>query len=97
MKSKSHDDLFPVVASNLEALSASLGKVEAQLKKNTEVSSKLIGKLDSLVDAVSESNTAFDKVSVSIKNLYDKVTQLEVISKLLGGGLGPLFGQKGKK
>ena len=96
MKSKSHDDLFPVIASNLEALSNSLDKVEAQLKKNTESSSKLVSKLDALVDVVSESNKSFDKVSVSIKNLYDKVTQLEVISKLLGGGLGPLFGQQKK-
>ena len=94
MKSKSHDDLFPVIASNLEALSNSLEKLEAQLKKNTESSSKLVVKLDALVDVVSESNKSFDKVSVSIKNLYDKVTQLEAISKLLGGGLGPLFGQK---
>ena len=94
MKSKSHDDLFPIIASNLESLSNSVEKLEAQLKKNTESSSKLIVKLDALVDAVSESNKSFDKVSVSVKNLYDKVTQLEVISKLLGGGLGPLFGQK---
>ena len=94
MKSKSHDDLFPIIASNLESLSNSVEKLEAQLKKNTESSSKLIVKLDALVDAVSESSKSFDKVSVSVKNLYDKVTQLEVISKLLGGGLGPLFGQK---
>ena len=94
MESKSHDDLFPVLVNNLESLSNSLKKVEAQLKKNTETSSKVVEKLDALVHTVSESNKTFDKVSVSIKNLYDKVTQLEVISKLFGGGLGPLFGQK---
>ena len=94
MKSKSHDDLFPIIASNLESLANSLGKLEAQLKKSTDTSSKLESKLGNLIDAVSESNKSFDRVSVVVKNLYDKVTQLEVISKLLGGGLGPLFGQK---
>ena len=94
MKSKSHDDLFPIIASNLDSLSNSMSKLEAQLKKNTDASSKLEAKLGTLIDAVSESNKSFDRVSVAVKSLYDKVTQLEVISKLLGGGLGPLFGQK---
>ena len=94
MKSKSHDDLFPIIASNLDSLSNSMSKLEAQLKKNTDASSKLEAKLGTLIDTVSESNKSFDRVSVAVKSLYDKVTQLEIISKLLGGGLGPLFGQK---
>lgn len=89
------DELCTVLHNSIETLTKRLDKQE-------ELSRKLVDELKDnskatgqLTETVKDSNKIFEQVATGVKSLYDKVTQLEILSKMMSGGLGalgPLFG-----
>jgi len=97
MDSKSHDsDELTLLINKVEILTKRLEKTEDLLKKNTDsVNNNTIAQ-QNLKDAVVDSNKMFEKVSDGIKELYDKVKGLELLSKLAGSvNFGSLLGGLG--
>jgi len=96
MEPKSHDSdqLTNTLINNFEALSKRLDKQEEALKKNYEASQSLVVAIKQLELTVNNSNKIFDQVAQGVKDLYEKVKQLEILGKLMGNlaNLGPLFG-----
>lgn len=96
MDTKSHEseELYTTLINSIEALSKRIDKLDENLKKNSENVATLNVTTKQLDTTIMGSNKVFDQVSQGIKDLYEKVKQLELISKLMSnlGGLGPLFG-----
>jgi uncharacterized phage infection (PIP) family protein YhgE len=101
MESKSHDSdqLVNTIINSFEALSKRLEKQEEALKKNTEACQALISSQKQLEVTINSTNKIFDQVATGVKDLYEKVKQLEILGKLMGNfaNLGPLFGGGGTK
>lgn len=99
MESKSHDSdqLTNTLINSFEALSKRLDKQEEALKKNSEASQALVSAVKQLEITVNSTNKIFDQVATGVKDLYEKVKQLEILGKLMGNlaNLGPLFGGMG--
>jgi len=102
METTSHDsdDLCTVLINSVETLTKRLDKQDEQIRKLTDRLDDNSRSVSELNLTIKDSNKIFEQVSSGVKSLYDKVTQLELLSKLMGsmGGLGPLFGgQQGPK
>lgn len=99
MESKSHDSdqLTNTLINSFEALSKRLDKQEESLRKNSEASQSLVSAVKQLEITVNSTNKIFDQVATGVKDLYEKVKQLEILGKLMGNlaNLGPLFGGMG--
>lgn len=101
MEAKSHDSdqLVTTLVNSMEALTKRLDKQEDTLKKCAEATNNLILATKQLDTTVNSSNKIFDQVATGVKDLYEKVKQLEILGKLMGNfaNLGPLFGGAGPK
>jgi len=99
MESKSHDSeqLTNALISSLESLSKRLDKHEEMLKKNYETNQQLLVATKELDSTIKSSNKIADQIAQGVKDLYEKVKQLEMFGKLMGNlaNLGPLFGGMG--
>jgi prophage DNA circulation protein len=99
MESKSHDsdELVAALLNSVETLSKKFDKLDDQVKKNTDSSEKVNESLLELNKTVLATNTVFDQVATGVKDLYEKVKTLEIITKVMGnlGNLGPLLGGLG--
>jgi len=97
--SKSHDsdELVTLLVNKFESLSTRLEKLEDQVKKQEETSSKMCENIETLNETIKSTNEVFDQVATGIKDLYEKVKSFEIITKLMGnlGTLGPLLGGLG--
>lgn len=96
MEAKSHDsdDLCTVLINSVETLSKKLDKQDEQIRRLSDALVENTKSADVLTNTVQDSNKIFEQVATGVKSLYDKVTQLEILSKMMGGlgALGPLFG-----
>lgn len=99
MDSKSHDSdqLTNALMNSVEVLTKRLEKHEEAIKKNVDASNALVAAVKQLDVTVNSSNKVFDQVAQGVKDLYEKVKQLEIFTKLMGNlaNLGPLFGGMG--
>jgi len=100
--SRDSEELNTLLINSLEALTKKLDKIEDALKNSNELQSSNNTALVDLKAAVISSNKVFEQVSQGVKDLYEKVRGLEILSKLAGnlnlgsilGGLGSAAGQK---
>ena len=103
METTSHDsdDLCTVLINSVETLSKKLDKQDEQIRRLTDKLDDNSKSTAELTTTIKDSNKIFEQVSTGVKSLYEKVTQLEILSKMMSGGfgaLGPLFGgQQPKK
>lgn len=99
MDSKSHnsEELATVMINTVSALTKRLEKLEEQLKKNTDAATENTQKLVKLDETVTSANKIFNQVAEGVKDLYEKVRTLEIVTKLMSniGSLGPLLGGLG--
>lgn len=99
MDSKSHDSdqLIAALLNSVETLAKKMDRQEEALKKSTEVNQGLHAAVKALEVTVTNSNKIFDQVATGVKDLYEKVKQMEILGKLMGNiaNLGPLFGGMG--
>jgi len=99
MDPKSHDSdqLTSTLINSFEALSKRLDKQEDALKKNTEALQGVVTSQKQLEVTINSTNKIFDQVATGVKDLYEKVKQLEILGKLMGNfaNLGPLFSGMG--
>ena len=96
METKSHDsdELSTIMVNTMSSLTKRLEKLEEQLKKNTEAAVENTAKMGKLDETVTAANKIFDQVAVGVKDLYEKVRTLEIVTKLMGN-IGPLLGGLG--
>ena len=96
-KSHDSDELVTVLINKFESLSKRLEKLEDQIKKQNEITSKTQESLVTLNETVQSTNEVFDQVATGIKELYEKVKTFEVVAKLMSNfqNLGPLLGGLG--
>jgi len=101
MESKGHnsDELVSALINSVEILSKRFDKNEAQLAKILETNEELIESSHELNETVIKSNKIFEQVATGVKELYDKVKTLDIVTKLMGnlGSLGPLLGGLGSQ
>lgn len=99
MEPKSHDSdqLTNALLNSVETLAKKLDRQEETLKKSVEANQALVAAVKQLELTVNNSNKIFDQVATGVKDLYEKVKQLEILGKLMGNlaNLGPLFGGMG--
>jgi len=94
--SRDSEELNTLLINSLEALTKKLDKVEDLLKSSNDLQANNNIALQDLKQAVLTSNKVFDQVSQGVKDLYDKVRGLEVLSKLAGNlNLGSILGGLG--
>jgi uncharacterized coiled-coil protein SlyX len=99
MESKSHDsdELVTALINSVETLSKKHDKMETLLSKVIESNEEMVESIQELNETILNSNKIFDQVATGVKDLYEKVKALEIITKLMGnlGSLGPLLGGLG--
>jgi len=101
-KSRDSDELNTLLINSIEVLTKKIDKVEDLLKDSNNLQSSNNVALNDLKTAVISSNKVFEQVSQGVKDLYEKVRGLEILSKLAGnlnlgsilGGLGSAAGPK---
>ena len=98
METTSHDsdEISTVLINTVEALSKKVDKLEDLLKRNNDLKAANNIALQELKTTITDSNKIFEQVSQGVKDLYDKVRGLEILSKLAGNiNLGSLLGGLG--
>ena len=95
-KSRDSEEINTLLINSIEALTKKLDKVEDLLKDSNDLQSSNNTALVGLKTAVLTSNKVFEQVSQGVKDLYDKVRGLEILSKLAGNlNLGSILGGLG--
>lgn len=85
------DELNTVLLNNLESLNRKLDQLIDVVKKNTDAVNNSGTSSRELKESVIESNRVFDQLYQSVKEIYNKVQQIEMVAKL-AKQFGPMFG-----